>query len=216
MKSHTQVQRAEPVSQDLHIHTIFSHSDTAVAPEQTIDLVAKLGHARVTGISDHLDCLMEGGDLEGYMGAVRAAGFRLGTELPNSGWVDAALDLPFEYFIYHCRDRGPEEYRGFERLVESGKPAIIAHPLSLGTDLGRLPPDCLVEINNRYVWRNDWRRRFAPYVERFRWVLSSDGHQPNWLNQTVAYYVASELGVRETLLFPCSDPVPSGTSRSAS
>jgi hypothetical protein len=32
-------------------------------------------------------------------------------------------------------------------------------------------------------------------------VISSDAHQPNWLNQTVARHVAAELGVREKLLF---------------
>jgi hypothetical protein len=33
-------------------------------------------------------------------------------------------------------------------------------------------------------------------------VISSDAHQPNWLNQTLARYVARELEIQETLLFP--------------
>ena len=200
MSSTGKVTRVQPVPQDLHIHTTFSHADTAIAPEQTVELIAQLRHARVTGISDHLDCLLDGGDLEGYTRAVRAAGFHLGTEVAGSKWVSAALDLPFEYYVYHCMNR-EEEYRGFERLMASGKPAIIAHPLAMGTDLDKLPADCLVEINNRYIWRNNWRERFAPHVKRFRFVMSSDAHQPNWLNQVIARYVASELGIRETILF---------------
>ena len=73
--------------------------------------------------------------------------------------------------------------------------------IALDTNLERVPPACLIEINNRYIWRCDWRRWYAPYRDRFRFVISSDAHQPNWLNQTVARYVAAELGIRETLLF---------------
>jgi hypothetical protein len=57
-----------------------------------------------------------------------------------------------------------------------------------------------VEVNNRYSWRDDWRKSLGPWV--FRFVISSDAHQPNWLNQTYARYVAAALGIRETLLFP--------------
>jgi hypothetical protein len=71
----------------------------------------------------------------------------------------------------------------------------------MGTNLDRLPPECLIEVNNRYVWRNDWRAKLGPYVNRFRFVIDSDAHQPNWLNQNVARYVARELGIKETLLF---------------
>jgi hypothetical protein len=38
-------------------------------------------------------------------------------------------------------------------------------------------------------------------VNRFEFVISSDAHQPNWINQTVARHVAERLGVRERLLF---------------
>jgi histidinol phosphatase-like PHP family hydrolase len=72
----------------------------------------------------------------------------------------------------------------------------------MDTDLDRLPPEVFIEINNRYVWRNDWRVRLAPYTDRFRFVINSDAHQPHWLSQTVARRVAAELGVEETLLFP--------------
>jgi hypothetical protein len=71
----------------------------------------------------------------------------------------------------------------------------------LDTNLDRVPPQCLVEINNRYVWRCDWGRFYGPYVSRFEFVISSDAHQPNWINQTVARHVAERLGVRERLLF---------------
>jgi hypothetical protein len=78
---------------------------------------------------------------------------------------------------------------------------IVAHPNALNTNLDRVPPECLVEINNRYIWRCDWRSYYGPFVDRFEFVMSSDAHQPNWLNQTVARYVATQLGVREKLLF---------------
>jgi hypothetical protein len=60
----------------------------------------------------------------------------------------------------------------------------------------RVPPECLVEINNRYVWRGDWRRFYGPCRARFRFVISSDAHQPQWLSQTVARYVAADLGLQ--------------------
>jgi hypothetical protein len=30
---------------------------------------------------------------------------------------------------------------------------IVAHPTAFDTDLGRVPSECLIEINNRYVWK---------------------------------------------------------------
>jgi len=105
-----------------------------------------------------------------------------------------------DYYLYHCRDRA-EDYRGAERLAASGRPAIIAHPQALQTDLGKVSPACLIEINNRYAWRDQGWRALAPYVGRFRFVIGSDAHQPHWLNQTAARFIARELGVRETLLF---------------
>ncbi|HUV06184.1 MAG TPA: hypothetical protein VMX75_00555, partial [Spirochaetia bacterium] len=68
----------------------------------------------------------------------------------------------------------------------------------------KLPQECLIEINNRYVWRYDWRERINGFRSRFRFVIGSDAHQPHWLNQNIARYVASELGIEETLLFPTS------------
>ena len=41
--------------QDLHIHTVFSDQDSSVVPEQTPELVARIAHAQVIGISDHFE-----------------------------------------------------------------------------------------------------------------------------------------------------------------
>lgn len=40
------------LAQDLHIHTTWSQGDGAVVPEQSIELIASVKHARVVGISD--------------------------------------------------------------------------------------------------------------------------------------------------------------------
>ena len=187
-----------PLPQDLHVHTVFSRGDGAVVPEQTVELVAGIRHARVLGISDHLEYV--GDDFAEYARTVRAHRLKLGLEVNGAEWVDAAAALPVDYYIYHCRDRA-EDYRGAERLAATGRPAIIAHPQALQTDLERVSPACLIEINNRYAWREQGWRALAPYVERFRFVIGSDAHQPHWLNQTAARFIARELGVRETLLF---------------
>ncbi|MEJ2326690.1 MAG: hypothetical protein P8Y27_16185 [Chromatiaceae bacterium] len=187
------------VPQDLHIHTTWSTGDDAVVPEQTIGLIARLGHAEVVGISDHLELIGEE-YFDDYRREVQAAGLRVGMEVNGQRWVDAASALPCDYRIYHCFDRAAD-YRGLDRLLETGVPVIVAHPNALDTDLARVPPECLIEINNRYVWRCDWRGFYGPFVERFQFVIGSDAHQPNWLNQTVARYVASELRIREKLLF---------------
>ena len=65
-----------------------------------------------------------------------------------------------------------------------------------------IPDECYIEINNRYVWKKDWREFYSPFVETKQFVYGSDAHQPNWLNQTLARYAASELGITETLVFP--------------
>ena len=187
-----------PLPQDLHVHTVFSRGDGAVVPEQTVELVAGIRHARVLGISDHLEYVGE--EFELYARAVRARHLKLGLEVNGAEWVAAAEALPVDYYIYHCRDRG-QDYRGAERLAATGRPAIIAHPQALQTDLERVSPACLIEINNRYAWREQGWRALAPYVGRFRFVIGSDAHQPHWLNQTAARFIARELGVRETLLF---------------
>lgn len=185
--------------QDLHIHTTYSANDTAVVPEQTVSLIASVKHARITGISDHFENLTDG-MFEQYRADVRTEGLRLGCEVDGHLWAEAAGNCMFDYYIYHCFDTDAD-YRGVEHLLATGKPVIIAHPNALDTDLHRLPSDCLIEINNRYVWRCDWRRFYAPHTDRFRFVIGSDAHQPNWLGQSIARYVAGELGVRETLLF---------------
>jgi hypothetical protein len=191
-----------PLPQDLHIHTTWSDTDSSVVPEQTIALVRALGHARVCGISDHFEMIAERWD--DYRAEVMAAGLFVGTEVNGHEWVPAALDADCDYRIFHCWDCDAD-YRALEALLADDRPVIVAHPNALGTDLDRVPPDCLIEINNRYIWRCDWRAEYGPYVDRFRFVISSDAHQPNWLNQTVARYVAADLGIRETLLF--SKPV---------
>ena len=187
-----------PLPQDLHVHTVFSRGDGAVVPEQTVELVAGIRHARVLGISDHLEYV--GDDFAEYARTVRAHRLKLGLEVNGAEWVAAAEALPVDYYIYHCRDRA-EDYRGAERLAATGRPAIIAHPQALQTDLERVSPACLIEINNRYAWREQGWQALAPFVQRFRFVIGSDAHQPHWLNQTAARFIARELGVRETLLF---------------
>jgi histidinol phosphatase-like PHP family hydrolase len=185
------------ILQDLHIHTTFSRHDGAVVQEQTVELVAEIAHARIIGISDHLESIAD--DFDTYAQTVRSRGFLVGTEVNGADWVAQAEAVDAQYYVYHCRDR-EGDYRGAERLLATGKPLIIAHPLILETDLHRVPPQCLIEINNRYVWRSDWEilRRF---ITSFSFVIDSDAHQPHWLNQNVARYVARELGITETLLF---------------
>ncbi len=183
--------------QDLHIHTTFSRHDGAVAPEQTVQLVAAIAHARVMGISDHLESIVD--DFPTYAEAVRSHGFRVGTEVNGADWVGEAEAVEAQYYVYHCRNR-EKDYRGTERLLATGKPLIIAHPLILETDLNRVPPQCLIEINNRYVWRSNWET-LRPFTEMFSFVIDSDAHQPHWLNQNIARYVARELEITETLLF---------------
>jgi histidinol phosphatase-like PHP family hydrolase len=187
------------VPQDLHIHTTFSSHDGAVVPEQTVQLVAAVAHARSMGISDHFESIAE--DFPAYARAVRAWGLHVGTEINGADWVEEAASIEAEYYLYHCRDRAAD-YRGAERLLSTGAPVIIAHPLILETDLRRVPPECLIEINNRYISRSNWSDMLPPFVDLFRFVIGSDAHQPHWLNQNVARYVAGELGIEEKLLFP--------------
>ncbi len=190
---------ANAVFQDLHIHTTYSTGDSAVVPEQTVQFIAALTHARIVGISDHFEYLT-GKAFADYEKTVRSHKFYVGTEINGALWVTQAAELNFDYFLYHCRDRD-EDYRGTEVLLSTGKPVIIAHPFILETNLNRLPSECLIEINNRYIWRNDWKSCLKRYIKRFRFVLSSDAHQPNWLNQLIAQYVAGKMGIKETILF---------------
>jgi histidinol phosphatase-like PHP family hydrolase len=187
------------LDQDLHIHTVFSTGDSAVVSQQTVELIRAVNHAKIIGISDHFDYLT-GRNYMPYREKVLAHGFKLGTEVNGGEWVDEALELEFEYYIYHCWDTSLD-YRGAEKLLESGKPVIIAHPQATETKLSKVPTECFIEINNRYTWRYDWEKFYRPHLERFRFVLGSDAHQPNWLTHSVALYAASVLGVENTLLF---------------
>lgn len=185
--------------QDLHIHTIYSTRDSAVAPEQTPELVASVKHARITGISDHFEYLVET-DTQKYIEKIHRLGMHCGCEVDGHSWVKEASGHDFEYYLYHCRDTA-KDYKGIETLLATNKPVIIAHPYATETNLNKVPVDCLVEINNRYIWKYNWRSFFKNHLNRFRFVLGSDAHQPNWLNQNVARYVANELGIEETILF---------------
>lgn len=185
--------------QDLHIHTVWSHGDASVVPQQTIELISSVEHARIRGISDHFEYIAD--RFDDYQSAVQAAGLRVGIEIDGHAWVAAAMDITCDYRIYHCYDRD-EDYRALDKLLADGSPVIIAHPNALNTNLDRVPEDCYIEINNRYIWRCDWRSFYGPFLERFRFVINSDAHQPNWLNQTMARHAARDLGIVETLLFP--------------
>ena len=187
------------LNQDLHIHTTYSVSDDAVAPEQTIALVAAVKHARVVGISDHFENLVNG-MFERYAGEIQAAGLKLGVEVDGHAWTTEAATYPVDYYMVHCRNQDAD-YRALQDLLSTGRPVIVAHPNALDTDLNRVPPECLIEINNRYVWRTDWQPYYAPFVDRFNFVIGSDAHQPNWLGQAVAHHVATQLGVKEHLVF---------------
>ena len=186
-------------TQDLHIHTIFSTGDSAVSKEQTVELVSEINHARVIGISDHFEYI---GDeyFKKYRESVTSFGFKLGTEVDGYKWVEPALHFDFDYYIYHCRD-DIKDYRGLEKLMSGGKPVIVAHPYATGTSLEKIPGNSIVEINNRYVMRYDWKAFFSGYLDQFRFVLSSDAHQPHWLNLNVSRFVADELGIQEEILF---------------
>ncbi|HUV07956.1 MAG TPA: hypothetical protein VMX75_09520, partial [Spirochaetia bacterium] len=139
------------VPQDLHIHTTFSTGDSSVLPEQTVELIAGFRHAEILGVSDHLDYLTED-VFPRYKKLLRRHRLHIGTEVNGSEWVGRALEVDVDYYIYHCRDI-PEDYRGAEALLSANKPVIIAHPLVFDTDPDKLPQECLIEINNRYVWR---------------------------------------------------------------
>ena len=188
------------LKQDLHIHTTFSSDDSAVVPEQTIEQVAFVRHAKIIGISDHFESFMPH-TYEVYVQKIRSHGFKLGTEINGHKYVPMATEFNFDYFIYHCWGHELKDYKAIDELLATGKPIIIAHPNAVGTDLNLVPEDCYVEINNRYIWRYNWRKEITPYKDKFKWVISSDAHQPNWLNQNIALRVANELNIKETILF---------------
>ena len=187
------------LQQDLHIHTTFSTSDNSIVPEQTVSFVVAVKHARIMGISDHFECLVNG-YFDMYEREIRQAGLKVGIEVDGHPWVDEATGFHVDYYIFHCRDQGAD-YRSLDKLLATGKPVIVAHPNTPNTNLKRVPLECLIEINNRYIWRTDWKQFYGPFKERFEFVLSSDAHQPNWLALNVAHYVAAQLKIKEHLVF---------------
>ena len=123
MKDKNRIAKIQPVPQDLHIHTTFSYDDSAVAAEQTVEFIARLGHAEIVGISDHFDYLFDGAfDL--YEKTVRSFNFYLGTEVDGGVWANLAKTFAFDYYIYHCEDKD-EDYEGLEVLLSTGKPVIM-------------------------------------------------------------------------------------------
>ncbi len=190
----------QKLPQDLHIHTIFSTNDSQVVPAQTIETVAFVAHAEIIGICDHFEHFVPHRYQEYYV-AVKSFNFLVGTEVNGHASVPLAVEYEFDYYIYHCWGHVNEDYEALKVLMSAGKPVIVAHPYATDTDLNRLPENCLVEINNRYISRFDWRILIAPYINKFRWVIGSDAHQPHWLNQNYARQVAREMGIKETILF---------------
>jgi hypothetical protein len=154
-------------------------------------------------MADHLD-FVYGERFASYAKAVRRHGFLLGVEVDGASWVDTALEHEVDYYFYHCPDR-KDHYRGLERLLDSGRPVVVSHPVMWGTDLKKVPDCAFLEINNRYIWRTAWRSRLEPFCRKFRFVLSSDAHEPSMLNQNVARRVGRELGIRETLFVKGDD-----------
>lgn len=187
------------LQQDLHVHTTYSSSDSAIVAEQTVALIAAVKHAGIVGISDHLDSLVDG-DFEIYEREVRQAGLKVGVEVDGHAWAAEAANYIVDYYIFHCRDQDAD-YHSLHKLLATGKPVIVAHPNILDTNLNRVPSECLVEINNRYVWRTDWKQFYGPFKNHFKFVISSDAHQPNWLGQAVAHYAAEQLGIEEHIVF---------------
>lgn len=190
----------EKIVQDLHIHSTYSTGDTAVAPQQTLELIAALEHAEVRGISDHFEYLTEASVFEEYRRKAHNLGFYCGCEVNDSSDAEKALDYPYDYYIYHCRNQA-SEYKGAERLLEAGKPIIISHPMAMGADLNKVPTDCFIEVNNRYVWQREYKNYYSPHLNRFRFLCGSDAHKPNWLNHLVASYAMEEMGLENTLIF---------------
>lgn len=186
-------------NQDLHIHTVFSIGDSVVSEEQTLDLIYKIKHAKIIGISDHFEYI--GIDkYEEYKKGVLEYNFKLGTEVGGKEFVKEAAMLDFDYYLYHCYDSN-NDYKGIETLLNTGKPVIISHPEMSDTQLSKIPPECYLEINNRYISKYDWYNYYKDFKNKFSFIISSDAHQPHWLNQNAARYVADQLGIKETILF---------------
>jgi histidinol phosphatase-like PHP family hydrolase len=189
------------IKQDLHVHTVYSSGDSSVEEKQTVEYIAALDHAEIRGISDHYEYL-RGDIFEEYRKKLYQYGFYCGCEVNDSQDALEAVSYPYDYYIYHCRDKA-SEYEGAETLLETGKPVIVSHPIAIGADLNKVPTGCILEINNRYIWQaDDYMGFFKDHLKRFRFVIGSDAHKPNWLNQVCARHAAAQLGISEYLVFP--------------
>ena len=73
--------------QDLHVHTIYSFEDSAVAPEQTPELVAHVSHAEIIGVSDHFEHFADKAYDE-YVERIRALKMLVATEIDGAASVD--------------------------------------------------------------------------------------------------------------------------------
>jgi len=34
-----------------------------------------------------------------------------------------------------------------------------------------VPAECLIEINNRYIWRSDWKQYYGPFTNQLKSTL---------------------------------------------
>ena len=198
------------IIQDLHVHSVYSTGDSSVEPQMTPALIASMNHADIRGISDHFEYL-KGPVFDSYRSEVHSYGFYCGCEVNDSSDALEAVRYPFDYYIYHCRDKA-SEYKGAENLLATGRPVIISHPIAIGADLNKVPTNCLIEVNNRYIWKaDDFVSYYTPHLKRFRFVIGSDAHKPNWLNQICARKATEKLGIKEHRVFsrslkPAIDP----------
>lgn len=188
------------LNQDLHIHTIFSNGDSAIVAEQTPELVYRISHARIIGISDHFEYINNEENYNSYCKSLRHYNFKIGTEINGHEFVKMAMTFNFDYYLYHCWDK-EADYKAIKFLLNTNKPVIIAHPYACDTNLDKIPRECYLELNNRYLYRYDWFNYLKNYTLEFKFVLGSDAHQPHWLNQNVAIMVAKQLGIKESILF---------------
>lgn len=179
--------------QDLHIHTIFSSEECC--PEQTLEMINEVRHADIIGISDHFEQIQ---DVETYFTEVKRFHFHVGTEIDGTRMLEKAVEFPFEYFFYHCRDH-ENDYNGIDKLLKTGKPVIISHPNIFNTDPLKIPKECFVEINNSHVLESpidpklfsqfEDHRQVSNELERVNAELNKDNENKELFNLSRLLYV---------------------------